>query len=60
MQKYWDAIPNWIKVGLWIGFSAGVTAIGSYLLERPELVAYYGVINFVLYALKELGKKVRK
>jgi len=60
LSKYWKAIPDFIKVGLWIGFSAGVTAIGSYFLERPELMAYYGVVNFVLFAVKEADKKYRR
>lgn len=56
----WDRTPKFVKVGLWIGFSAGVTALGSYLLQRPELFAYYGLINFVLVAINELNKKVRQ
>ena len=60
ISKFWHSLPEYIQVGCWIGFSAGVTAIGSYLLERPELFAYYGVINFVLFTLKELDKKYRR
>jgi fluoride ion exporter CrcB/FEX len=46
-----------VKTALWIGLSAGLTSLCSFLLERPELVAYYGVINFVLYALKSLNDR---
>jgi hypothetical protein len=55
--KCWHELPDWVKVGGWIGFSAAVTAVGSYLLKQPELFPYYGLINFVLFAVKELNKK---
>ena len=46
-----------VKTGLWIGVSAMITAVASYLLEKPELAAYYGVINFVLYTIKAVNDK---
>lgn len=58
--SFYDRIPDWVKVGLWIGFSAGITAVCSYILEQPELVKYYGVVNFVLFAIKEIDKKWRR
>lgn len=59
ITKLYEQTPDWVKTGLWIGLSAGVTATVSHLLERPELVPYYGILNFVLYALKEAEKKRR-
>jgi hypothetical protein len=53
-------VPEWVKVAAWVGFSAAVTAIGAYVLERPELAQYYGVVNIVLFALKEVEKKRRE
>lgn len=53
----YDQTPDWLKTGMWIGISAGVTAVCSYLLERPELFQYYGLINFILFAVKEASKK---
>lgn len=60
ISKLWKSLPEFIKVGLWIGFSAAITAVASYLLERPELFNYYGVINFALFSIKELDKKYRR
>ena len=59
IKKFWNDLPDFVKVAAWIGFSALVTAVGSYLLERPELFQFYGLINFILYAIKELDKKRR-
>jgi len=41
-----------VEVALWIGLSAGVMAICSYLLQLPELLPYYGVLNFIVYVVK--------
>lgn len=60
ISELWHSLPEFVQVGIWIGFSAGVTAVGSYLLGRPELFSYYGVINFVLFTVKELDKKYRR
>lgn len=49
-----------VQTGLWIGISAGVTALISFLLEKPELAPYYGVLNFVLYAIKVANDKRKK
>jgi hypothetical protein len=46
-----------VQTALWIGVSAAITAIGSFLLDKPELAPYYGVINFVLYALKKANER---
>lgn len=48
------------QTALWIGGSAAITAVCSYLLQRPELAAYYGVINFVLYAVKSANDRRQK
>ena len=53
----WHKVPETIKVAVWVGISAGLTARLSYLLEQPELTQYYGVINILLFALKEIEKK---
>ncbi|MDD5015880.1 MAG: hypothetical protein PHW73_12435 [Atribacterota bacterium] len=45
------------KTALWIGVSAGLMAIVTYLLNVPELLPYYGILNFVLYALKEVNDR---
>ena len=58
--KFIDGLPKFIKVGLWIGVSAAVTYIGSEILNRPEYVSFYGVVNVVLYSVNELDKKVRR
>jgi len=49
-------LPETAKVALWVFVSAGLTALVSYLLQRPELVSYYGLLNVVLYFLNELKK----
>jgi len=49
-----------VKTGLWIGVSAMITAVASYLLQKPELAAYYGVINFVLYTIKSINDSSKK
>ena len=44
---------------VWVAVSAALTAALSYLLEKPEYAAYYGVINVVLYMVKELNREYR-
>jgi len=56
----WHRIPETLKVGIWVGFSAGATATISYLLERPEYFKYYGLLNILLFAIKEIGKSIKK
>ncbi len=51
------AIPETWGVILWVGVSAAVTAIASWVLVQPDLFKYYGVANVVLYFLNELKKK---
>jgi len=60
IKEMYDQTPDWVKTGLWIGFSAGVTALISSLLEVPELMPYYGVLNFALFAIKEINKQRTK
>ena len=60
IRQVYEQTPDWVKTGGWIGLSAGLTALIAYCLERPELLPYYGVLNFVLYAIKEADKKRRE
>lgn len=53
----WHKVPETLKVAIWVGISAGLTALLSYLLEQPGLTQYYGLINVLLFALKEVEKK---
>ena len=48
---------NIVQTALWIGGSAAIMAVCSFLLQKPELVAYYGVLNFIVYAIKDLNDK---
>ena len=45
-----------VQVALWVGVSYLVTQVLSSLLQVPELMQFYGVINIVLYALKGFKK----
>lgn len=58
--RIWDSLPGTVRVLIWVGVSAALTAVGTELLNRPELFNYYGAINIVLYGLNELDKKVRR
>ena len=60
LSKLWKNTPDFIKTGVWIGVSAGLTFVLTELLNKPELLPYYGAINFLLYGLKELDKKYRR
>ena len=60
ISEIWNAIPAWARVAVWIGTSAVITSVGSYLLGRPELFAFYGVINFIMYVVNDLDKKYRR
>jgi hypothetical protein len=51
---------NIVQTALWIGGSAAITAVCAFLLQKPELVAWYGVLNFVVYAVKDLNDKRKK
>jgi hypothetical protein len=51
------AIPETVKVALWVAVSAGITALASWVLDQPDLVGYYGLANIVLYLIKELKKE---
>ena len=52
----YDQTPDWLKTGLWIGFSQAVASILAYLVNVPELTQYAGLINFLAYAFKEYAK----
>lgn len=43
-------------VALWVGISATITYLLTSLLDKPELAPYYGVLNVLLYAAKNLKK----
>ena len=45
-----------VQVALWVGVSYLVTQILSALLQVPELMNYYGVINVLLYVAKNFKK----
>ena len=48
---------NITQTAMWIGFSYGAMAVIGYLLDVPSLKEYAGILNFILYALKEINKK---
>lgn len=50
------AIPETYSVALWVFASAGLTAVLSWALQKPEWTAYYGILNVLLYFLNELKK----
>ena len=60
LSKLWHSIPDTAQVGVWVFVSAGLTALGSYILSKPELFKYYGLVNIVLFFVKELNKKRRE
>ena len=45
-----------VQVALWVGVSYLVTQVLSALLQMPELMNYYGVINVLLYVAKNYKK----
>ena len=57
LTKIWHKLPETTQVIMWVGVSAAITAIGSYVLKQPELAKYYGVVNVILFFVKELNKK---
>jgi hypothetical protein len=56
LKEMYDQTPDWLKTGLWIGFSQAVASILAYLVNVPELTQYAGLINFLAYAFKEYAK----
>jgi hypothetical protein len=57
LQKRFEfAIPETVSVALWVFVSAGLTAIISWALQKPEYLQYYGALNVLLYFLNELKK----
>jgi len=57
LQKRFEfAIPETVQVALWVFISAGLTAIISWALAKPEYLQYYGILNVALYFLNELKK----
>ena len=59
LQKRLKAVVNddIFQTSLWIGVSAGVMAVVAFLLEKPELAQYYGILNFVAYAMKSANAR---
>lgn len=57
MKKLTEANKETIKVAGWIFLSAGLMAVISWALGKPEFLPYYGILNIVLFWLKELKKK---
>ena len=45
-----------VQVALWVGVSYLITQVLSSLLQVPELMNYYGVINILLYIAKNYKK----
>jgi len=45
------------QTSLWIGASAAIMAIVAFLLDKPEMAQYYGILNFVAYAIKSINDK---
>ena len=57
IKSLYKTTPDWVKTGLWIAGSEALASLLAYLLKVPELKQYSGVINFILFAVKELKKK---
>lgn len=55
-MKVKAAVADAVKVGVWVGVSAGLTYVLTALLDKPELVPWYGVLNIGLVLLKGLKK----
>jgi len=47
------------KVGVWVFISAGLTALLSWMLDKPEFMSYYGVINIFLFLLKKVKEEFK-
>lgn len=56
MEKLKNAVIETLPVAVWVGLSAALTYILTALLNKPELSVYYGVINVLLFLVKELKK----
>jgi len=48
------------QTSLWIGVSAAIMAVVAFLLEKPELAQYYGVLNFIAYMVKSINDRRKK
>lgn len=44
------------KVLVWVGGSAAISAVCTHILNEPDFVKYYGIINIILFFLNELRK----
>lgn len=42
------------KVLAWVGASAAITAVCTFILDEPDYVKYYGIVNIILFFIKEL------
>ena len=56
MNRLQTISKDTLGVALWVFVSAGLTAILSWALQKPEWIQYYGAFNVVLYFLNELRK----
>jgi hypothetical protein len=57
MNRLKVALNGGAGVAVWVFVSAGLTALITWALQKPEYIQYYGVLNIVLYFLYELKKK---
>ena len=57
MERLMSANKETIKVALWVFVSAGIMAVITWALGKPEFLPYYGLLNIVLFWLKELKKE---
>ena len=53
-------IPETLGVALWVGVSAAITAIATWVLSQPNLFKYYGVANIILFMIAEFKKTYDK
>jgi hypothetical protein len=56
MDRLKTVSKDTLGVALWVFVSAGLTAILSWALQKPEFIQYYGLLNIALYFLNELKK----
>ena len=57
MEKLAEANKETIKVVGWVFVSAGLMAVITWALGKPEYLPYYGLLNIFLFWLKELKEK---
>ncbi len=57
LKRVPEASKETVKVAIWVFVSAGLMAVLSWALNKPEWAQWYGLINIILFFLKELNKK---